>query len=83
MRLIYKHEAIKRLQKIGSTDKIKAKKKILNLLANPYLGKPLKGKLTGLYSLKAWPLRIIYTIDTERQIIQIETIDYRGNVYKN
>jgi len=83
MKLVDKDEAIKRLKKIGSADKTKSKKKILGLLSNPYMGKPLKGKLHGLYSLKAWPLRIIYTYDPDRQIIQIEDIDYRGDVYKN
>lgn len=83
MKLVYKNEAIKRLKKIGSADKITAKKKILLLLSDPYLGKPLKGKLTGLFSLKSWPLRIVYTFDPENQMIQIETIDYRGSVYKN
>lgn len=82
MELIYSPRAIKQLGKIGSAEKVKAKKKILSLKENPLLGKPLKGELAGLRSLKAWPLRIIYTYDAKRKVLQIITIDYRGSVYK-
>ena len=83
MELFFKNEAIKQLKKIHSADKKKAKKKIAGLVDNPLLGKPLKGKLAGLYSLKAWPLRIIYTFNPKTQTIIIQTIEYRGSVYKN
>ena len=83
MKLVFKDEAIKRLKRIGSADKIKAKRKIYSLLSDPFQGKMLVGKLKGFRSVKAWPLRIIYCFDPVDQIIQIETIDYRGSVYKN
>ncbi len=82
MELLYKNEAIKQLKKIAAADKKKAKKKITSLLANPLLGKPLKGKLAGLYSLKAWPLRVIYTFDPKTKTIVIQTVECRGGVYK-
>jgi len=82
MELLYKNEAIKQLKKIATADKKKAKKKITSLLANPLLGKPLKGKLAGLYSLKAWPLRVIYTFDPKTKTIVIQTVECRGGVYK-
>ncbi len=81
MEVIYSSKAIKQLKKIGPAEKIKAKKKILALCENPLLGKPLKGELSSLRSLRAWPLRIIYTYDAEKQILQIVTVDYRGSVY--
>ncbi|MCX6791435.1 MAG: type II toxin-antitoxin system RelE/ParE family toxin [Candidatus Gottesmanbacteria bacterium] len=83
MKLVLKDEAVKRLKRIGGTDKIKAKRKIYSLLSDPFQGKMLVGKLKGFRSVKAWPLRIVYTFDPVDQIIQIETIDYRGSVYKN
>lgn len=83
MKLVLKDEAVKRLKRIGAAEKLKAKKKVYGLLADPFQGKVLTGKLKGFRSLRAWPLRIIYTFDPVDQIIQIETIDYRGNVYKN
>jgi len=83
MKLLFKDEAIKRLKRIGKAEKDKAKKKIYNLLSDPFQGKILEGKLKGFRSVKAWPLRIVYSFDPVDQIIQIETIDYRGSVYKN
>lgn len=81
MEVIYSPKAKKQLSKIGPVEKVKAKKKILSLKENPLLGKSLKGELEGLRSLKAWPLRIIYTFDAEKQTLQIVTVDYRGSVY--
>ncbi len=82
MEIRYKAEAIKELKKIGNKDKPKVKKKIELLAKNPLVGKQLAGKFRGLYSLRAWPLRVIYSYDGKRQIVTIETIGYRGDVYK-
>ena len=82
MQLLFKDESVKQLKKIATADKKKAKKKITALTSNPFLGKPLKGKLAGLYSLKAWPLRIIYTFNPKTKTIIIQTVEYRGSVYK-
>lgn len=81
MRILYKSEAVKNLKKIAPPERQKAKRKIDALLANPLAGKKLKGEFSGLRSVRAWPLRIIYTFDTEKQILQIVTVDYRGSVY--
>lgn len=51
-------------------------------MANPLIGKHLKGDHLGEYSLRAWPLRIVYTFKSEKQLVGIVNIDYRGNVYK-
>ncbi len=82
MQLFYKNEAIHKLKKLGPSEKLKAKRKIESLLLNPLVGKKLKGELVELRSLKAWPLRIIYTFDARSESITIITVDYRGNVYK-
>lgn len=82
MQIFYKDEAVNRLKKLGVAEKQKAKRKIESLLLNPLSGKKLKGEFSGLYSLKAWPLRIIYAYDSKAQSITIITVDYRGNVYK-
>ena len=82
MQIFYKAEAIKRLKNLGPAEKQKARKKIESLFPNPLIGKRLKGEFTGLMSLKAWPLRIIYSFDFQSQTITIITVDYRGVVYK-
>ena len=82
MQIFYKAEAIKKLKNLGPAEKQKARKKIEGLLSNPLMGKRLKGEFSGLMSLRAWPLRIIYSLDLKSQSIVILTVDYRGNVYK-
>jgi len=82
MEIRYKPEAIKQLKKIGAKDKNKVRRKIESLDANPFGGKLLQGQLKDIRSLRAWPLRIIYTFDSKSKIITIETVDYRGDVYK-
>ncbi len=82
MQISYKIEAIKRLKNLGPAEKQKARKKIESLLSNPLIGKRLKGEFAGLMSLKAWPLRIIYSFNFKSQTIIIITVDYRGDVYK-
>lgn len=83
MDLILSPSAIKQLKKIGPSDKFKVDRKINSLLANPLAGKAMKGEYFGKRSLKAWPLRIIYSFNSDTQMIQIIAIDYRGDVYKN
>jgi len=82
VKLVFRDEARKKLNRIGAKDVPKVKKKIGSLLLHPLVGKPLSGEFAGTYSLKAWPLRILYSFDSKTQTIIIETIDYRGDVYK-
>lgn len=83
MELIFEDEAVKRLKRIGAKDREKILKKIPELKKEPFSGKALQGNHKGQHSLRAWPLRIIYTFDPVLQVIRIITIDYRGSVYKN
>ncbi|MEK7091194.1 MAG: type II toxin-antitoxin system RelE/ParE family toxin [Patescibacteria group bacterium] len=82
MELIYSPTSIKHLKKIGPAEKKKAKRKIEMVIANPLMGKLLQGEHTGQRSVYAWPLRIIYTFESQSQTIEIVDVDYRGNVYK-
>ena len=82
MKIIYAPSVIKKLKKINPLDKIKAKKKIEILKADPFSGKLLKGEYKGLRSVKAWPLRIIYSFNSKKQEINIIVIDYRQSVYQ-
>ncbi|OGG29669.1 hypothetical protein A3A63_03335 [Candidatus Gottesmanbacteria bacterium RIFCSPLOWO2_01_FULL_46_9] len=75
--------AVKRYKRIGTKEQPKADRKIESLSNNPFIGKALSGEYKGRFSLRAWPLRIIYTIDREAQTVTIITINYRGSVYKN
>ena len=81
MRLVYTHQAFKKLNKIGASDLPKVKKKLVNLSNGILVGKDLKGEFSGIKSVRAWPLRIMYRLDTNHRIVILD-IDYRGNVYK-
>lgn len=83
MEIILSPRAAKQYKKIGAKDRPKIDRKIDLLASDPHMGKALQGEYAGEYSIRAWPLRIIYTFDSVNQIIQIENIDYRGSIYKN
>ena len=82
VKILYKTEALKKLKRIDQPELKKIKRKILVLAENPLSGKLLQGEYEGQRSLRAWPLRIIYTFDSDNQHILIQDIDYRGNVYR-
>jgi mRNA interferase RelE/StbE len=44
--------------------------------------KQLSGELQGSYRLRIGNMRIIYSIDDTAQIVYIEVIGFRGDVYK-
>ena len=50
---------------------------------NTFIGKKLKGKLDGFYSVKVWPFRIVYKIIKNKSDILIIRVDHRNQVYKN
>jgi mRNA-degrading endonuclease RelE of RelBE toxin-antitoxin system len=56
---------------------------VLPIIAdNPFIGKKLDGKLTGLYSYQVWPYRIIYKIYKHILLIVVIRISHRQRAYK-
>jgi mRNA interferase RelE/StbE len=49
---------------------------------DPYRGKKLKGELSGLYSWRAWPYRIIYRIYRHEILVVVVKIAHRQGVYR-
>jgi mRNA interferase RelE/StbE len=45
--------------------------------------KKLSGELKGSFRLRLGDMRIIYSVDEAKQIVYIEVIGFRGDVYKN
>ena len=80
IQIIFKPEAIKSLEKLPVSEKRKINKKIEALKKNPFLGKKLNGHLVGIYSLRAWPYRILYRFSNSNNI-SIETVAHRQSVY--
>ncbi|GFG85059.1 MAG: type II toxin-antitoxin system RelE/ParE family toxin [Mycolicibacter algericus] len=46
------------------------------------VGKPLRRELTGLYSARRGPYRLLYRIDQGRSLVLIQRVDHRADVYR-
>jgi mRNA-degrading endonuclease RelE of RelBE toxin-antitoxin system len=46
------------------------------------VGKPLRRELTGLYSARRGPYRLLYRIDQGRSLVLIQRVDHRVDVYR-
>ena len=51
------------------------------LLNDPFIGKLLKGDLEGFYSVRHNRYRVIYRVDIEKNLLIIEYVGHRFNVY--
>lgn len=74
--------AKKQLVKIPKNEAQKIARKLAALSQNPLIGKKLSGKLEGRYSLKAWPYRIIYVPQNQKETITVDVIQHRQGIYK-
>lgn len=53
------------------------------LLDNPHrIGKPLRAELTGRYSARRGPYRVIYEIDDETRVVRVLHAEHRADVYR-
>lgn len=82
MIIIITPEAEKQLRKLPKIEQKKVKKKLLILENNPHAGKKLLGTFSELWSLRAWPYRIIYYINLSQNKIYVVTIAHRQGVYR-
>jgi len=82
MQLALSENAQREYKKIPKQQKAKIKKKLSSIEKEPYSGKKLGGELTMYYSVRAWPYRIIYTMDKEKKKIYVEKIQHRQGAYK-
>jgi len=71
---------LKKIKKLERETQIRIFKNIKMLEENPYLGKRLRGRLSGLFSYRIGDYRIIYQI-SESQII-IRTVGHRKSIYE-
>ncbi len=81
--VILAKSAEKRLKRLPRAKKVRVLKALKDLEKDPYLGKPLVGELSGLFSLRIWPYRVIYQIEKKRLIVIVFNIGHRQGVYKN
>lgn len=82
MLVILSKSAQKEYQQLPKTDQSKILKRLHLLETEPLSGKKLMGELNDMRSLRAWPYRIIYIINTSQKRIEILKIAHRQGVYK-
>lgn len=81
MQVILSNTATKQYKHLTKPDRTKVKKKLLLLRINPYMGKKLGGEFAGIYSLRAWPYRILYSVDEQENRVEIHKIKHRQGAY--
>jgi len=69
------------LKRLQNTDQERIRNKLKELSNRPELGKPLVGKLSGLWSLRTGDYRAIYQIRKNELIIFVLQIGHRKNIY--
>jgi mRNA-degrading endonuclease RelE of RelBE toxin-antitoxin system len=82
MHVVITEEAEKQYKHLPKPEQTKIKKKLAVLENYAYVGKKLTGDLTRFRSLRAWPYRILYSVDEEKQEITVNSIQHRQGVYK-
>ena len=82
MKIALSPRAEKNFLTYPKSDRLKIGKKILLLEEHPFAGKVLSGEYAGYRSFRAWPYRIIYTIDQKKALILVADILYRQRAYK-
>lgn len=84
-KIVLLSEAKKVYKKLFLTNK-ELFKRIYNALEslkdNPFLGKPLKDKLKGRYSLRVGIYRVIYSIDKHEITIYVLDIGHLREIYR-
>lgn len=70
------------LAKIKGRDRARILLALYGLKESPFSGKKLKGELSGLYSARVWPYRIIYAVYKKELLILIVRIGHRQGAYK-
>ncbi|OGH13933.1 MAG: hypothetical protein A3H50_03705 [Candidatus Levybacteria bacterium RIFCSPLOWO2_02_FULL_37_10] len=83
MDVILSKNATKQFNRLPKAEQSKIRKKLIALKEDPYSGKQLSGDLNGLFSLKAWPYRIIYEVNKKKRRVEVNKIVHRQGAYKN
>ncbi len=81
-KIIIQPNAEKKFLKLPKSWQIKIGRAINLLATNPFIGKKLHGDYKGAYSLRAWPFRIMYSIDSHRIIVEVLDLGHRKDIYK-
>lgn len=81
-KLIVTAKAKTQLKKLSKSHQTAVSVAIQELKEDPFLGKPLKEKLTGRLTFQVGIYRIIYSVNEQEEKVTIFNIDHRAVVYK-
>ncbi|OGH24051.1 MAG: hypothetical protein A2698_00810 [Candidatus Levybacteria bacterium RIFCSPHIGHO2_01_FULL_42_15] len=82
MLVILSKDALKQYERLPKGEQTKIRKKLHALEQDPHSGKKLTGELKSIYSLRAWPYRILYEINEAEKRIEVHKIAHRQSAYK-
>jgi mRNA interferase RelE/StbE len=78
-------EVAKTIRRADSKLRVKLQKRIHELAEDPYdsrLSSPLTGR-AGVRKSRVGGWRILFTVDQHRQLLQVASVDTRGQVYRH
>jgi len=77
-----KSSAARELKRINKPERLRIVSAIDNLPGNPYIGKSLKGELSGLRRIRIGDYRVIYEIHAQQVVILIIRVAHRKDAYR-
>ena len=81
-KLVFSREFDKEFAKLPRDTQLSVMKKIRGLEDDPFVGKPLRAALKGLWSLRVGKYRVIYKVLPEKEMVQLITVGHRKRVYR-
>lgn len=82
MELVLSNNAQKNFKRLPKPEQLKIGKKLFVLSQNPLSGKKLVGELKDSWSIRAWPYRIIYKLNSSEHRIEVSDIIHRQGAYR-
>ncbi len=80
-KLVIKRKAQKQFDALQAKDRARILIAFNGLREQPFGGKRLNGELHGLFALRVWPFRILYTIERKIITVTVLAIGHRKDVY--
>lgn len=81
-RLILSKKFERDFSKLDKPSRDRVVEKLKALSGDPWLGKPLKGRLKDLWSLRIGEYRVLYQVLKKKRIVAVVTVRHRKAVYK-
>lgn len=72
----------KSFRSLDSVHRVRVDGAVTRLEETPRLGKPLRGPLSGRWSLRVGDYRVIYVVDDEGSSVVLLDVQHRRSVYR-